>query len=198
MVSDFNGSIGSWILTVLEIKAQVLHRVRLHVKVPGWLLNLNALLTKKLPMFLSRLNKMIGGRENICFGVISENCEVFKNDIFDCKFLWLVGNIRVNGIMSVSSFCEVCSAVYFLGAVFACGHSGVRVAVFFEKLAHFLAFVVKVRVVTAEASQSEKLNGKRTSIQRSLNVYFCAINIKAVSCFLFLATAHGHGNSRPR
>ena len=25
------------VLTVLEIKGQVLHRVRLHVKVPGWL-----------------------------------------------------------------------------------------------------------------------------------------------------------------
>jgi len=34
--------------------------------------------------------------------------------------------------------------------VFACGYSGVRVAAFFEKLAHFLAFVVKVGVVTAE------------------------------------------------
>ena len=33
------------ILTVLAIKGQVLHRVRLHVKVPVWLLNLNALLT---------------------------------------------------------------------------------------------------------------------------------------------------------
>ena len=41
--------------------------------------------------------------------------------------------------------------------MFACGYSGVRVAAFFEKLAHFLAFVVKVGVVTAEASQSEKL-----------------------------------------
>ena len=41
--------------------------------------------------------------------------------------------------------------------VFACGSGGVRVATFFEKLAHFLAFVVKVGVVTAEASQSEKL-----------------------------------------
>ena len=41
--------------------------------------------------------------------------------------------------------------------LFACGYSGVRVAAFFEKLAHFLAFVVKVGVVTAEASQSEKL-----------------------------------------
>ena len=40
--------LGPEILTVLEIKGQVLHRVRLHVKVPGWSLNLNALLTKKL------------------------------------------------------------------------------------------------------------------------------------------------------
>ena len=54
------------ILTVLEIKGQLLHRVRLHVKVPGWLLNLNALLIKKLPKFLSRLNEMSGGKENIC------------------------------------------------------------------------------------------------------------------------------------
>ena len=54
---------GPEILTVLEIKGQVLHHVRLHVKVPGWLSNLNALLTKK---FLSRLNEMSGGRENMC------------------------------------------------------------------------------------------------------------------------------------
>ena len=37
------------ILTVFEIKRQVLHLLRLHVKVPGWLITLNALLTKKLP-----------------------------------------------------------------------------------------------------------------------------------------------------
>ena len=41
--------------------------------------------------------------------------------------------------------------------MFACGYSGVRVAAFFAKLAHFLAFVVNVGVVTAEASQSKKL-----------------------------------------
>ena len=41
--------------------------------------------------------------------------------------------------------------------MFACGYSGVRVAAFFEKLAHFLAFVVKVGVVTAKASQSEEM-----------------------------------------
>ena len=57
--------LGPEILTVLKIKGQVLHRVRLHVKVPGWLLNLNALLPKKLSKFLSRLNEMSGGRENM-------------------------------------------------------------------------------------------------------------------------------------
>ena len=41
--------------------------------------------------------------------------------------------------------------------MFACGYSGVRVAAFFERLAHFLVSVVKVGVVTAEASQSEEL-----------------------------------------
>ena len=60
--------LGPEIVTVLEIKGQVLHRVRLHVKFPGWLLNLNALLTKKLPKFLSRLNEMSCGRENMCLG----------------------------------------------------------------------------------------------------------------------------------
>ena len=58
--------LGPEILTVLEIKGQVLHCVRLYVKVPGWLLSLNALLTKKLPRFVSRLNEMSGDRENLC------------------------------------------------------------------------------------------------------------------------------------
>ena len=40
--------LGPEILTVLEIQGQVLHRVRLHVKVPGWLLNLNADLVRNL------------------------------------------------------------------------------------------------------------------------------------------------------
>ena len=38
--------------------------------------------------------------------------------------------------------------------MFACGYSGVRVVAFFEKLAHFLAFV---GVVSAEASQSREI-----------------------------------------
>ena len=58
--------LGPEILTVLEIKGQVLHRVHWHVKVPGWLLNLNALLTKTLPKFLLHLNEMSGGKENMC------------------------------------------------------------------------------------------------------------------------------------
>ena len=71
--------LGPEILTVLEIKGQVLHRARLHVKVPGWLLNLNAFLTNKLPKFLLRLNEMSGGRENVfrkiaCTSVLSNLC----------------------------------------------------------------------------------------------------------------------------
>ena len=58
--------LGPEILTKLEIKGQVLHRVCLHLKVPGWLSDLNALLTRKLPMFLSRLNEISGGREKMC------------------------------------------------------------------------------------------------------------------------------------
>ena len=58
--------LGPEILTVWEIKGQVLHCVHLHVKVPGWMLNLNALLTKKLPTSLSRLYEMSGARENMC------------------------------------------------------------------------------------------------------------------------------------
>ena len=58
--------LGAEILIVLEIKGQILRRVLLHVKVPGWLLDLNALLTGKLPKLLSSLNEMSGGRENMC------------------------------------------------------------------------------------------------------------------------------------
>ena len=90
--------LGPEILTVLEIKGQVLRCVRLHVKVPGWLINLNALLTKKLPRFLSRLNEMSGGI-----------LKFLRMTFLFARFCgWYV---RVNGIMSVSLFCEVCSAV---------------------------------------------------------------------------------------
>ena len=42
--------LGPEILTMLEIKEQVLHRVHLYLKVSGWLSDLNALLTRKLRM----------------------------------------------------------------------------------------------------------------------------------------------------
>jgi len=47
------------------MKGEVLHRARAHLKVPGWSLVWNELLTKKLPMFLSRLNEMSGGFEKM-------------------------------------------------------------------------------------------------------------------------------------
>ena len=58
--------LGPEILIVLEIKGQVLHRVHLHLKVPGWLSDLHAILTRKLPRFLPRLNDRSGITENIC------------------------------------------------------------------------------------------------------------------------------------
>ena len=51
---------------MLEIKGKVLHRVRVHLKVPGWLSDLKELLTRKLSMYLSRLNGISGGREDTC------------------------------------------------------------------------------------------------------------------------------------
>ena len=91
MVSDFKGSIE--ILTVLEIKGQVLHRVRLHAKVPGWLSNLNALLTKKLPKFFSRFNEMSGGRENMYLvsGSLRRILKFLRTTFSYCKLLWILG-----------------------------------------------------------------------------------------------------------
>ena len=42
--------------------------------------------------FLSRLNEISGGAGNICFSfeIIVENCEIFEDDIFDSKVLWMV------------------------------------------------------------------------------------------------------------
>ena len=51
--------LGPEILTVLEIKGQVLHRVRFHVKVPGWLLNQNARNTRK-PNFCEKSGLGLG------------------------------------------------------------------------------------------------------------------------------------------
>ena len=92
--------LGPEILTVLEIKGQVLHRLRLQVKVHGWLLNINALLTKKLPKFLSRLNEMSGGRENMCLvsGSLRRILKFLRMTFFDCKVLWMVGKGEWNSV----------------------------------------------------------------------------------------------------
>ena len=103
--------LGPEIVTVLERKRQVLHCVRLHVRVPGWSLNLNALLTKKLPTFLSRLNEMSSSRENMCLvsGPLRRILKFFRMTFLIARFFgW---EVRVNGIRSVSLLCEVCSAV---------------------------------------------------------------------------------------
>ena len=62
----FVNLLGPEILILLEIKGKVLHRVRIHLKDPGWLSDLNGPLTRKLPIFLSRLNEISGGRGNVC------------------------------------------------------------------------------------------------------------------------------------
>ena len=58
--------LGFEILTMLEIKEQVLHHVHLHFKVPGLLSDLNAFLTRKLIMFLPRSNEISGGTGKMC------------------------------------------------------------------------------------------------------------------------------------
>ena len=53
--------------STLQVKGNVLHRVRAraHLKVPVRSLVWQALLTKKLPMFLSHLNEINGSCEKI-------------------------------------------------------------------------------------------------------------------------------------
>ena len=62
--------------------------MRLHVKVSGWLSDLNALLTKKLPKFLSRLNEMSDGRENMCLvsGSLRRILKVLKITFLIARF----------------------------------------------------------------------------------------------------------------
>jgi len=57
--------LGSDIFSTLQMKGHVLHRARAHLKVPGFSLVWNTLLTKKLPMFLSHLNEINGGYKKI-------------------------------------------------------------------------------------------------------------------------------------
>ena len=86
------------------------------------------------------------------FGIIAANFEVFENDIFNCKVLWMVGESEWDSVGFFALWRLQCGfSIDFLGMMFACGDSGVRVATFFEKLAYFLALAIKVGVVTTEA-----------------------------------------------
>ena len=57
--------LGPDIFSSLWMKGQVLHCERARLKVPDWSLVWNELLTKKLPMFLSRLSEISGGCKKI-------------------------------------------------------------------------------------------------------------------------------------
>ena len=76
MLKDCLGAHISDISLVLSVKGQVLHRERAHLKVPGYSLVLSALLTKKLPTFLSRLNEISGDCEKIL--LVSGSFGTFK------------------------------------------------------------------------------------------------------------------------
>ena len=96
--------LGPDILLVLTMKRQVLHRERAHLKVPGCSLVLSALLTKKLPTFLSRLNEISGGCEKILpvSGSFWSNLKLLRMMPLTA---WLWGwKVRVNGILSFLSF----------------------------------------------------------------------------------------------
>ena len=97
--------LGPEILTVLEIKGQVLHRMRLHLKVPGWLSDLNALLTRKLPML--RFNEISGGRGNMCLvsGSLRRILKFLRMTFLTARSCgW---QVKVNGILLACSFCDV-------------------------------------------------------------------------------------------
>ena len=99
------------ILTILEILGHVLHRVHLYLKVLGWLSDFNALLTRTLPTLQSRLNKMSGDRGNkyLVWGSLQRILKFLRMTFLIAWFCeW---QVRVIGILLVSSFCDVCSAV---------------------------------------------------------------------------------------
>ena len=57
--------LGPDILSAFWTKGQVLHRERTPLKVQGFSIVLNVLLTRKLPTFLARLNEVSGGCQKI-------------------------------------------------------------------------------------------------------------------------------------
>ena len=95
--------LGPDILLVLTMKRQVLHRERAHLKVPGWSLVWSALLTKKLPTFLSRLNEISGGCEKILpvSGSFWSNLKITKNDAFNCVIMRMESEGEWNSVILI-------------------------------------------------------------------------------------------------
>ena len=118
---------GPEILTLLEIKDKF---CIVCVCISWLVVRPKCALTKKSPVFLSRLNEKSGGRWNMfSFGIIAESFEVFENNIFDCKVLWMVGADEWNSVGFFALWRLQCSfSVDFLGAMFACGYSGVSIS----------------------------------------------------------------------
>ena len=69
--------LGPDILSAFWMKGQVLHRERAHLKVPGFSIVLNVLLTRKLPRFLSRWNEISDGCKKIA-PVSGSFCSILK------------------------------------------------------------------------------------------------------------------------
>ena len=99
MTSDLDGSLESrYFLNVTNERA--------HLIIPGWLLVWNAFLTKLLPMFLSRLNKINGG----CGKILAVLGSFWSNLKFNSWFrmidftewLWR-WNVRLNEWNSITA-----------------------------------------------------------------------------------------------
>ena len=87
------------------MKGQVLHRERVFRKFPVWLWDFTALLTRKLPMLLSRLKDTSGGSE-IIWLVSGSFCIILKFLTERLYEWWVRVRVRVNGIRRF--FCFIC------------------------------------------------------------------------------------------
>ena len=65
------------------------------MKVPGFSIVLNVLLTRKLPTFLSRLNEISGGCEKIA-PVSGSFCSILKV-VEDDGFYWVIVRVKCEG-----------------------------------------------------------------------------------------------------
>ena len=79
------------------MKRHVLHRERAHLKLPGCSLVLSALLTKKLPTFLSRLNEISGG----CKKILPVSGSFWSNDAFDCLIMRMESEGEWNSVILI-------------------------------------------------------------------------------------------------